>query len=100
MLSSFSIVIFTQLNERYGKSKESHVVEKQTYIPQKLFSYILPPVIGMGIVALPVLTDLFLPQYREGIAAAQINIFAILFLQLAGFSSSGLFILLNFSAIK
>ena len=93
MLSSFSIVIFTQLNERYGKSKEPHIIEKQTYFPQKLFSYILPPFIGIGVVALPVLTDLFLPQYKEGIAAAQINIFAILFLQLANFSASGLFIL-------
>ena len=92
-LSSFGIVIFTQLNECYGKSREPHVIEKQTYIPQKLFSYILPPFIGMGIVALPVLTSVLLPKYTEGIAAAQINIFAILFLKLAAYSSSGLFIL-------
>jgi O-antigen/teichoic acid export membrane protein len=92
-LSSFSVVIFTQLNEKYGKSKEAHIIEKQTYIPQKLFSYILPPIIGMGVVVLPMLTELFLPQYKQGITAAQISIFAILFLHLAGFSSNGLFIL-------
>jgi O-antigen/teichoic acid export membrane protein len=93
LLSSFSIVIFTQLNERYGASKEPHVIEKHTYIPQKLFSHILPPVIGFAIIALPTLTNVLLPQYTGGIAAAQINIFAILFLKLAGFSSSGLFVL-------
>ena len=93
LLSSFGIVIFTQLNERYGKSKEPHVIEKQTYFPQKVFSYILPPLIGMGIVALPVLANLLLPKYATGIMAAQINIFAILFLKLAEFSSNGLFIL-------
>lgn len=102
LLSSFSIVVFTQLNEKYGKSKEAHVVEKQVYIPQRIFSRILPPLIGMGVVALPLLTEILLPKYQGGIAAAQINIFAIMFLKLANFSSSGLFILdkLKYTAIS
>ncbi len=102
LLSSFSIVVFTQLNEKYGKSREAHVIEKQVYIPQRLFSGILPPLIGMGVVALPMLTETLLPKYQGGIAAAQINIFAILFLKLANFSSSGLFILdkLKYTAIS
>jgi O-antigen/teichoic acid export membrane protein len=102
MLSSFSIVVFTQLNEKYGKSKEPHVLEKQVFIPQRLFSKILPPAIGMGVVALPLITELLLPKYQGGITAAQINIFAILFLKLANFSSSGLFILdkLKYTAIS
>jgi len=92
-LNSLSVVIFTHLNEKYGSRKDSMVIEKQTYIPQKLFSNLMAPVIGMGIVVLPQLTQLFLPKYTEGVIAAQINIFAILFFRLAGFSSGGLFIL-------
>jgi O-antigen/teichoic acid export membrane protein len=102
MLSSFSVVVFTHINERYGRSKEAHVLEKQVYIPQRLFSKILPPVIGIGVVALPILTEILLPKYQAGITAAQINIFAILFLKLANFSSNGLFILdkLKYTAIS
>lgn len=93
LVSSFSIVLFTQLNERYGKSKEPHVISKHVYFPQKFFSNLLPPLMGIGIVLLPVLTQIFLPKYQDGVLAAQINIFAILFIKLASFSSNALFVL-------
>lgn len=93
MVASLSVVIFTHLNEQYGSRKDNMVIERQTYIPQRLFSDLIAPVIGIGIVVLPQLTDILLPKYSAGVLAAQINIFAILFLKLATFSSGGLFIL-------
>lgn len=93
LLSSFSVVLFTHLNQHYGNSKENHVVRKHVELPHQFFSNILPPIIGMGIIALPLLTEIFLPKYSEGIIAAQINIFAILFIKIASFSANGLFVL-------
>ncbi len=92
-VSTFSIVLFTQLNERYGRSKELHVIEKHVFIPQKFFSNLLPPLIGIGIIIIPTFTGIFLPKYTGGITAAQINIFAIYFYMLAGFSANALFVL-------
>jgi len=93
LVSSFSIVLFTHLNQRYGKSKEPDVINKHVYIPQKFFSRLLPPIIGVGVIIIPFFTEIFLPKYTGGIMAAQINVFAILFIKLAGFSSNGLFVL-------
>jgi len=92
-VSSFSLVLFTQLNARYGRSTEPHVIEKHVFIPQSVFSNMLPPLIGMALIALPLFTQVFLPKYNGGIAAAQINIFAIFFYLLAGFSANALFVL-------
>jgi O-antigen/teichoic acid export membrane protein len=93
LVTTFTMVLFTQLNERYGRSTEKHVVEKHVFIPQRIFSNLIPPVIGMGLVALPLFTKILLPKYTEGIVAAQINIFAIFFYLLAGFSANALFVL-------
>ena len=93
IVSSFSIVLFTQLNEKFGRSTEKHVVEKHVFIPQKIFSDIVPPIVGMGLIALPIFTHTFLPKYQEGISAAQINVFAVFFYLLAGFSANALFVL-------
>lgn len=93
VVSSFSVVLFTHLNEHYGSSTEKHVIQKHVFTPQRVFSNILPPLIGFGLIALPFLTELFLPRYKNGIIAAQINIFAIFFYMLAGFSANALFVM-------
>jgi len=93
LVGPFSIVLFTQLIQKYGRSKEPHVIEKHVTIPQSIFSNILPPVIGMSLIALPVLTNIFLPKYSGGINAAQINIFSLFFYLMAGFSAQALFVL-------
>ena len=93
VVTSFTMVLFTQLNEKYGRSTEKHVIEKHVYIPQRIFSDLIPPIVGMGLVALPLFTKLLLPKYTDGIVAAQINIFAIFFYLLAGFSANALFVL-------
>lgn len=93
IVSSLGIVVFTQLNEKFGKDKSARVIKLHMEIPQLFVSYILSPLIVLGIMVLPYLVQWLLPDYSPGIAAAQIFVFAILFLTLAGFSSNALFIL-------
>jgi len=93
LVSSLGIVVFTQLNEKFGKDKSPKVIRLHMEIPQLFISYILSPLIVLGIILLPYLVEWLLPDYSPGITAAQIFVFAILFLTLAGFSSNALFIL-------
>jgi O-antigen/teichoic acid export membrane protein len=93
LVSTLSIVVFTELNEKYGKKSTPDVVLLHTDIPQKFVSYVLSPLVVIGALTLPWLTAIFLPDYLPGIEAAQLFVFAILFLTLAGFSSNALFIL-------
>lgn len=93
MVSSLSIVLFTQLNERYGSKTDNHIIYKHALLPQDFFSRILPLVMGAGLLALPDLVAVFLPKYTNGIEAAQINIFSIFFFTQATYSANGLFIL-------
>lgn len=93
LVISLGIVVFTQLNEKFGKDTSSKVIRLHMEVPQLFISYILPPIIIMGIIALPLVTHWALPKYIPGIQAAQIYAFAVLFLTLAGFSSNALFVL-------
>ncbi len=93
LVSTLSIVVFTELNEKYGKKDTPDVIKLHMNVPQQFVTYILSPLIVFGVLLLPWLTKTFLPDYVPGIKAAQVFVFAILFLTLAGFSSNALFIL-------
>lgn len=93
MVNSGSIVLFTHLNERYGRSKEKEVILKHVDIPQKIMTWIVPPVFAIGVILLPVLTKIFLPKYELGIIAAQISVFGTFFYAIAGYSANALFVL-------
>jgi len=93
LVSSLSIVVFTELNEKFGKDNSVNVVKLHLEVPQILVSYLLPPIMILGIIILPAITTFFLPKYIPGIIAAQISTFSVFFLLLTGFSSNALFIL-------
>lgn len=93
IVSSSSIVLFTYLNEKYGAKNDTKLIDKHVFIPQNFFSNILPPLIGFGLLLLPFIVEFFLPKYKEGVIAAQINIFSIFFYALAGFAANALFVL-------
>ena len=93
LLSSFSLVLFTQLNSQYGFKKDKNVINYHTIIPHQLFSFSLPVIIGIAVLITPVCVEIFLPKYTEGIGAAQIAIFGIYYYLLAGFCVNGLFVL-------
>ncbi len=93
LISSAGIVIFTHLNERHGTSKEKAVVLKHMNAPQSIFGWLAPPFIGLGIIILPVIIPLVLPEYVEGVRAAQISVIGVYFYALTNFSANALFIL-------
>ncbi|MCG2728027.1 MAG: oligosaccharide flippase family protein [Candidatus Methanoperedenaceae archaeon] len=55
-------------------------IEKPTF----LMAFLLPPVIGMAVLMLPTATEVLLPRYMPGVAAAQISIITVYFLGLMG----------------
>lgn len=92
LIASFSLVLFTNLNEKYGFSKDNHVVEKHVLIPHHVLSVFLPSFIGFGIILLPFIVETFLPKYISGITSAQILLFATFIYLLNTFSANALFI--------
>jgi len=52
--------------------------------PTMLMAFLLPPLIGVVILAIPPATETLLPRYVAGIAAAQISILGVYFLGLMG----------------
>lgn len=92
LLKSLSSVLFTRLNDQNGLSKSSKTIKKHIIKPQLFFSYTLPPVIGIGIIALPLIVNMLLPEYNDGIIAAQINVFAVYSMTIALFANNALFI--------
>jgi O-antigen/teichoic acid export membrane protein len=93
LIPAAGIVIFTHLNERHGTSKEKNVVLKHMNVPQSVFCWLFPPLIGLGIILLPVVVPLLLPQYVDGILAAQISVIGVYFYALTNFSANALFVL-------
>ncbi|PJJ10934.1 polysaccharide biosynthesis protein [Flavobacterium sp. 1] len=59
LISSFSVVLFTQLNEKYGFSNANHVVEKHVIIPHKILSVLFPPLLGVAVILLPPIVSFF-----------------------------------------
>jgi len=93
IISTSSIIIFTQLNEKYGKDTSLEVIKKHFEEPIKLLSIIIPVIIGIIILITPLLIRTLLPQYINGITAAQILIFAIFYRASTSFINNALFIL-------
>ncbi len=92
VIASFSIVLFTQLNENHGFAKSETVVEHHVIIPHKILAYTFPPLLGMAVIALPYFVEIFLPQYSKGVISAQIALFATFIFLLNSFSANALFV--------
>ncbi|MEJ7691794.1 oligosaccharide flippase family protein [Daejeonella sp.] len=92
-IASFSVVLFTQLNERYGYSKSEEVIEKHVVIPHSILSYVIPPFLGLAVMILPWVVSVFLPKYLPGVLSAQIALFATFLYLLNSFSANALFVL-------
>jgi O-antigen/teichoic acid export membrane protein len=48
--------------------------------PLRLLTLAMPPCLGMGVLVLPLLIERLLPQYMEGVAAAQVTIWGAFFI--------------------
>ena len=60
--------------KRYGETGSLEAVEQYFAVPARLFSYVLPPVLAIGVFLAPPLVGVFLPDYIPGVAAAQVSI--------------------------
>lgn len=92
LISSFSVVLFTQLNEKYGFSNANHVIEKHVIIPHKILSVLFPPLLGVAVILLPLVVSFFLPKYTLGVVSAQIALFGMFIYLLNTFSANALFV--------
>jgi O-antigen/teichoic acid export membrane protein len=62
---------------RSGSHAEVAIFYEQ---PARLFSYVLPPVLGVGAMLVAEFVRLFLPQYTPGIMAAEITLWSVFFM--------------------
>ncbi|MCP5115488.1 MAG: hypothetical protein GY953_32075, partial [bacterium] len=75
-------VVKPHLLREFGRDGSITAVAEYYEAPSRLFSYALPPVIGVASVLMPELVERFLPHYVEGVAAAQVMLWSIFFVTL------------------
>jgi O-antigen/teichoic acid export membrane protein len=79
--NALSVVSYPALMERYGRegiaSLEAHVKDYM----RSMSLIAAPAMTGLGIFALPVLVNNFLPDFEEGLPAMKVAIFSIIFSQ-------------------
>lgn len=72
-------VLYPKINEEIGKETSAKQIEKYIIFPAKILSLLIPFIIGIIVIALPVLYILILPKYKDGLRSAQILIFGSFF---------------------
>lgn len=78
--SALSQIIYPRMRERYGSSdKDTGSIRKYIEILTLALSYSMPILIGLIYILLPFGVKLLLPQYINGITAAQITILGLFF---------------------
>lgn len=78
-------IMWPRIGEKLGSAGDKWAeivpyIEKPTF----LMAFLLPPVIGVVIIAIPAATEILLPRYLPGVAAAQISVLTVYFLGLMG----------------
>lgn len=78
-------IMWPRMAEKFGVAGQNWreilpFIEKPTF----LMAFLLPILIGVVILAIPPVTEILLPRYTSGIAAAQISIITVYFLGLMG----------------
>lgn len=66
------IVTIPHIQEIYSKNEEMHEIKKFVTTPTLIFSYLLPPLLGVAYLISPLFVKTILPQYVPGILALQI----------------------------
>jgi len=92
LIASFSVVLFTHLNEKNGFIKNDRIIEEHSLMPHKILSILVPPLLGIILITLPYFIKLFLPKYLLGVESAQISLLGTFFYLLTAFTANGLFV--------
>lgn len=74
---SIGEVMYPRVNEKWGQTGSVASLENYACVPAKLLSMIMPLGIGVLIIILPIVTDLLLPKYKDGVLAAQILVVGV-----------------------
>jgi len=83
-----SQVLSSHLMHAYGRSGSHRAVAGYFEAPARLFSYVLPPLLGAGSFFVGDFVRLVLPQYAAGIRAAEVTMWSIFFVAMHATLSS------------
>jgi len=83
-----SQVLSSHLMQAYGRTGSHRAVASYFEAPARLFSYVLPPVLGAGSFLIGDFVRLVLPQYAAGIDAAEVTMWSIFFVAMHATLSS------------
>ena len=74
-----SQVVAPNLLHRFGRVGRLADVAVFYETPARLFCYVLPPLLSVGVLLIPGFVEALLPQYVPGIVAAQVSVWGIFF---------------------
>lgn len=81
-------VMFPRFAERYGETEDPRTLRRYITVPMENLAAFIPVCIGVIFIALPFLTEVFLPEYVEGVSAARILLFGLFFYAIAGMAGN------------
>ncbi|MCM8775256.1 MAG: oligosaccharide flippase family protein [Candidatus Omnitrophica bacterium] len=83
----FAHVWYPNLQEAYGEREDAKAVKNYLLTPVLILSVLVPFLAGVVIFALPVVVELFIPNFVPGLPAMKVYLISIFFILLAQFSS-------------
>jgi len=86
--TSVNSVMYPRLGEKFGSDRDTRNLRKYIEMPIKEISLFAPIIIGAICVLLSSLVNILLPEYIDGILAAQILIFGFFFLAVEGMAGN------------
>ena len=85
----FAHVWYPNLQEAYGRGGgDARVIKNYLTTPVSIFTTLIPFLCGLGIFIVPLLVDLFLPRFTDGLSAMKVYLMGSYFLILAQLSSN------------
>jgi len=81
-------VMYPRFAEQYGKTGAPRSLRRYITVPMEILSSAMAALVGVIYIALPLLTRVFLPEYIDGVPAARILMFGLLFYALAGMAGN------------
>ena len=91
IVSSVSLVVFTETNSRMGKEQGLKDLSHYYDDPVDVVVNTVPTILFIGILFMPFVVKAFLPDYVDGIVPAQVLVVGVYIRSLASFGINGLY---------
>lgn len=75
-------VLSPHMLKEFGRTKSHVDITKFYEAPARLFCYVLPPLFGAGTFLIGLFARVLLPQFNAGVPAAEVTLWAVLFVSL------------------